>query len=151
MQEEDDEDSASLADVLAVLVAAYPKEFLAKDVAAFLNTSRIFGVDEESSDKKLVRDYLLPGAPADHSFSAKSVGRLLRRHLDNPVKTDDGRMLVLRKRKGGKERSGFLSHRKSESTRRRVKGGRAARRHAACGQGCRVVPGVGGGLGSACR
>src|SRR5262245_38909106 len=43
-QEEDDEDSATLADVLDVLVAAYPGEFLAKNVAELVNTSRFAGV-----------------------------------------------------------------------------------------------------------
>ena len=57
-QEEDDEESASLADVLDVLVAAYPKEFTAEDVAALIN-SYWSGSDEEKSNKKLVRDFLL--------------------------------------------------------------------------------------------
>ena len=101
-QEEDDEDSASLADVLEVLVAAYPGEFLAKDVAELVNTSRISGNHEEKSNKKLVRDFLLPGATDDHLFSTKSIGRRLKPHLDNVVQADDGGMLVLRKREGGK-------------------------------------------------
>ena len=112
-QEEDDEDSASLADVLDVLVAAYPEEFMAKDVAELVNTSRISGNDEEKSNKKLVRDFLLPGATNDHLFSAKSIGRLLKQHLDNAVMTDDGGMLVLRKREGkeAKERFSIASTR----------------------------------------
>jgi hypothetical protein len=99
-QEEDDEDSTSLADVLEVLVAAHPGEFMAKDVAELVNTSRISGDHEEKSNKRLVRDYLLPGATDDHLFSTKSIGRLLKKHLDNAVMTDDGCMLVLRKRAG---------------------------------------------------
>src|SRR5215472_7663151 len=109
-QEEDDEDSASLADVLEVLVAAYPGEFMAKDVAELVNTSRISGNHEERSNKKLVRDYLLPGATDDHLFSAKSIGRLLRRHLDNAVKADDGCMLVLRKRAGREGKGAIFYH-----------------------------------------
>jgi hypothetical protein len=101
-QEEDDEDSASLADVLGVLVAAYPKEFIAKDVAALVN-SYWGGPDEESSDRKMVRDYLLPGAADSHRFSAKSIGRLLKKHLDNVVMADGGGTLVLRKREGRKK------------------------------------------------
>jgi hypothetical protein len=98
-QEEDDEESASLADVLGVLAAAYPKEFLAKDVAELVN-SYWSGSDDEKSNKKLVRDFLLPGATNDHVFSAKSIGRLLKKHLDNVVITETGGMLVLRKREG---------------------------------------------------
>ena len=99
-QEEDDEDSATLADVLGILVAAYPKEFLAKDVAELANTSRLFGDEETKSNKKLVRDFLRPGVTDDYLFSVKSIGRLLKRHLDNAVMADDGCMLVLRKRAG---------------------------------------------------
>ena len=101
-QEEDDEDSASLADVLEVLVAAYPGEFMAKDVAELVNASRFSGFQrhEETSNKKLVRDFLLPGAPDDHLFSTKSIGRLLKRHLDNAVYPMTADMLVLRKREG---------------------------------------------------
>jgi hypothetical protein len=108
-QEEDDEDSATLADVLEVLMVALPKEFLAKDIAELVNASRLVGLpgndnDEERTNKKLVRDFLLPGVPADHLISAKSVGRLLRRHLDNAVMSNNGGTLVLRKRPGsGKE------------------------------------------------
>jgi hypothetical protein len=102
-QEEDDEDSATLADVLDVLVAALPDQFLAKDVAELVNTGRFAGVlgnDEKTINNKLVRDFLLPGAPTDHLFSTKSIGRLLKRHLDNAVINDDGCTLVLRKREG---------------------------------------------------
>src|SRR5262245_1309186 len=109
-QEEDDEDSTSLADVLEVLVAAYPGDFMAKDVAELVNTSRISGNHEERSNKKLVRDYLLPGATDDHLFSAKSIGRLLRRHLDNAIKADDGCMLVLRKRAGREGKGAIFYH-----------------------------------------
>ena len=98
-QDEDDEELASLADVLGVLAAAYPREFLAKDVAELVN-SYWSGSDEEKSNKKLVRDFLLPGATNDHVFSAKSIGRLLKKHLDNVVITETGGMLVLRKREG---------------------------------------------------
>jgi hypothetical protein len=101
-QEEDDEDSATLADVLEVLLATCPREFMAKDVAELVNASQFGGFvsDAEASNKKLVRDFLLPGAPDDALISAKSIGRLLRRHLDNAVLSDNGEMLVLRKREG---------------------------------------------------
>jgi hypothetical protein len=94
-QEEDDEDAASLADVLDVFVTRWAKEFSASDVAELINTNQFSG---GGGDEKLVRDYLLPGAPDGYVFSAKSIGRLLKRHLDNAVKSGDGRTLVLRKR-----------------------------------------------------
>jgi hypothetical protein len=102
-QEEDDEDSATLADVLEVFLAMCPGEFMAKDVAELVNDSQFGGFvsnTEEASNKKLVRDFLLPGAPDHLLISTKSIGRLLRRHLDNAVLSDNGDMLVLRKREG---------------------------------------------------
>ena len=98
-QEEDDEESASLADVLGVFAAAYPKEFRPEEAAALVN-SYWSGSDEEKSNKKLVRDFLSPGATDEHLFSAKSIGRLLKKHLDNVVMTETGDVLVLRKREG---------------------------------------------------
>ena len=98
-QEEDDEESASLADVLGVLATAYPKEFRPEDAAALVN-SCWSGSDEEKSNKKMVREFLHPGAANDHVFSGKSIGRLLKKHLDNVVVADDGGTLVLRKREG---------------------------------------------------
>ena len=66
-QEEDDEDSASLADVLEVLMAACPKEFQAKDVAELVNKNMVYD-EEKRIDRKLVRDFLLPGATQDQFF-----------------------------------------------------------------------------------
>ena len=89
-QEEDDEESASLADVLEVLVERWPGQFTASDVAGMINNQY------PNEDESTLRDYLLPGAPPHHVFSAKTVTRLLKRHLDEPVKSG-GRALVLRR------------------------------------------------------
>ena len=88
-QEEDDEEAASLADVLEVFVKTWPQQFEAKDVAAMINAV------SPSEDEQTVRDYLLPGAPAQHMFTTKTVGRLLKKHLDEPVRGGE-RTLVLR-------------------------------------------------------
>ena len=89
-QEEDDEESASLADVLEVLLERWPGQFTASDVAGMINNQY------PNEDESTLRDYLLPGAPPHHVFSAKTVTRLLKRHLDEPVKRG-GRALVLRR------------------------------------------------------
>jgi hypothetical protein len=89
-QEEDDEESASLADVLDVLAKNWSEMFTAVDVAAFINNQNLLGEDEH-----LVREYLLPGALPHQMFSAKTITRLLKKHLDEPVKSGD-RTLVLR-------------------------------------------------------
>ena len=56
-QEEDDEESASLADVLDVLVKTWPDQFIASDVAGMINNQY------PNEDEQTLRDYLLPGAP----------------------------------------------------------------------------------------
>jgi hypothetical protein len=89
VQEEDDEESASLADVLDVLAKQWSKEFTAKDVAELINS------EYPDEDQQMVRDYLLPGTPSHHMFSAKTVARLLKRHLDEPVRSG-ARTLALR-------------------------------------------------------
>ena len=48
-----------------------------------------------NEDEQTLRDYLLPGALPSHVFSAKSIGRLLKKHLDEPVRSGE-RTLVLR-------------------------------------------------------
>jgi hypothetical protein len=91
-QEEDDEESASLADVLEVFVSTWRESgFEAKDVAEIINTQF------PNDDERLLREYLLPGTAPHHMFSAKTVSRLLKRHLDEPVKSGK-RTLVLRSR-----------------------------------------------------
>src|SRR5262249_38162087 len=86
---EDDEEAASLADVLEVLIKQWPKQFTAADMAALINNPSL------GEDAQTLRDFLLPRAPAGHVFTAKSVGRQLKKHLDAPVNSG-GRTLVLR-------------------------------------------------------
>jgi hypothetical protein len=88
-QEEDDEESATLADVLDLLAKKWPDQFTASDVAGMVNTP------EPNEDEQTLRDYLLPGALPNHRFSPKSISRCLKRHLDEPVCSGE-RTLVLR-------------------------------------------------------
>jgi hypothetical protein len=88
-QEEDDEESASLADVLDVLVKKWPDQFTASDVAGMINNP------SPNEDEQTLREYLRPGALPTHVFSPKSVGKALKQHLDEPVRSGE-RTLVLR-------------------------------------------------------
>jgi hypothetical protein len=88
-QEEDDEESASLADVLDVLLKKWPDQFTASDVAGMINNP------SPNEDEQALREFLLPGALANYVFSAKSIGKLLKRHLDEPVRSGE-RTLALR-------------------------------------------------------
>jgi len=87
-QEEDDEDSAARADVLEVL--AKKEQFTAGDVATMIN------VPYPEEDEQTVRDFLQPGARPDHQFSAQTVTRRLKQHLENPVRSGE-RTLILRR------------------------------------------------------
>ena len=88
-QEEDDEDSATLADALEVLVKKWPEQFMASDVVGTVNNP------DPNEDEQTLREYLLPGAPSHIQFSSKSIGKRLKQHLDEPVRSGE-RTLVLR-------------------------------------------------------
>lgn len=88
-QEEEDEESASLADALAALAETLPGRFDAADVAKLVN-------DRRSSRGATLREFLYPGAPSTYMAAPRSVGKLLQNHLDEPVKNGD-RTLTLRR------------------------------------------------------
>jgi hypothetical protein len=89
-QEEDDEESASLADVLEILLKKWPDHFMAGDVAGTINNTA------PNEDEQTLRDYLLPGAQPHYVFSTKTIGKRLKQHLDEPVRSGE-RTLVLRR------------------------------------------------------
>jgi hypothetical protein len=90
LQEDDDEDAASLADVLGILLNRWTDQFTAKQVAEFINNEY-----DHSPEKSLLRDWLRPDAPSNQQISAKRIGRQLKRHLDEPVMSGK-RALTLR-------------------------------------------------------
>ena len=89
-QEEDDEESASLADVLEILLKNWPYGFEAKEVAIMVNDAN------RQDDAQTIRDFLWPGALHAFTFSSKAVSKQLKRHLDDPV-FSGGRTLTLRR------------------------------------------------------
>jgi hypothetical protein len=101
-QEEDDEDSASLADALAVMERRWV-EFKASDIADLINKRDAnSSLDEETlremnHDSAVLRDFLFGNVPAGFVASPKSVGHRLGAHIDEPVR-HGGRILVLRAR-----------------------------------------------------
>jgi hypothetical protein len=88
-QEEDDEESATLADILDTITRLLPEKFTAADLAELVNDQ--FAIP----DVIAMIEFLQPGAPSGYKFSPKSIGRRLRKHQDNPV-TSGERTLVLR-------------------------------------------------------
>ena len=62
------------------------------DVAGMINNQY------PNEDEQALRDYLLPGALPNYVFSAKSITRLLKRHLDEPVKSGESTLVLRRQR-----------------------------------------------------
>lgn len=90
-EETQDEDSVTLADALATLLMRWPNGFDGADLVEEFNR-------ENGSDpmlKALLQDFLYPEAQAGFKATSISVGQRLKRHLDNPVKLEDGRTLKL--------------------------------------------------------
>jgi hypothetical protein len=88
-EEEEDEDSVSLVDALTILAQTWASGFYATDVATLIN-------DSLSQDALALREFLYPGAPSGLVVAARSVGKRLAAHVDEPVKSGE-HTLILRK------------------------------------------------------
>jgi hypothetical protein len=91
--EGEDEDEVSLAEVLDTMARMLPPNFKAQDVC-----------DKIDRDERLLRDFFCPQLPPDGRASSKSVGRVLRGHVGEPV-VKDGKTFILQSmqpRRGGK-------------------------------------------------
>jgi hypothetical protein len=86
-QEDDEEESATLVDTLEILAKRWPegKAFKASDVAMMIN-------EFYDTDGRALREILFP--EVKHVPTAKSVGRRLKSHVDEPVR-HGGRTLIL--------------------------------------------------------
>ena len=93
-QEEDDEESASLGDVLAEIAEEWPDEgeFKAAQVAELIN-NRMYANQRGT----ILCEFLYPGVPGSFFASARSVSNRLKKYRDSPIKCGD-RVLVLRSR-----------------------------------------------------
>jgi hypothetical protein len=94
-QEEDEEESASLGDVLDILMKKWPKGFTPLGLVKMVNDLKEY----ERENAQTVRDFLLAGD--DRFISEKSIGKLLKPHLDASVPNG----LVLRKYKDSHTRA----------------------------------------------
>jgi hypothetical protein len=88
-RDDDDEDSTSLGEALAIMAYKWPVTFDASDVAKLIN-------DQSDQQGATLREFLYPGAPSNHMATPKSVGRLLKNHIDEAVRRGE-RTLILRK------------------------------------------------------
>lgn len=90
-EETEDEDSTSLADALDIMAGQWPDGFHAVEVADRINNY----LDQVGIT---LREFLYPGVPQKNFVAgAKSVGKRLKAHVDEPVKSGE-RTLILRAR-----------------------------------------------------
>jgi hypothetical protein len=96
VQEEEDEESSSFADVLAVLVEKWPNSvpFQAADVAEAINTTGEWATEGTRERAMTLREFLFPGIPPNQAVTAKATSKRLKRHVSEPVPRD-GKTLSL--------------------------------------------------------
>ena len=102
-QEEDDEESASLADALVALDEEWrgaPRDkeatkFQAADVTRKVNNQSEYIPDAERQRNVTIREFLFPDIPLGQIVTAKAVGKRLKRHVGEPV-THCNRTLILK-------------------------------------------------------
>jgi hypothetical protein len=102
-QEEDEEESASLADALAALDGQWPgakrekdaTKFQAADVTRKVNDGSEYTPDAERQRNVTVREFLFPITPPGQTVTAKAVGKRLKRYIGEPVRQGD-RTLILK-------------------------------------------------------
>jgi hypothetical protein len=99
-QEDDEEDTTTLADALKVMRRRWPAFFKANDVADLINRRDAdAGLDTlggMNADSAALRDFLFGTMPPGFIATPKAVGKRLRAHVDEPVKVGD-QTLVLRR------------------------------------------------------
>jgi hypothetical protein len=88
-REEDDEESTSLAEALAIMAGLWPMMFDASEVARLVN-------DQTDQHGTALREFLYPGAPAFYVATPKSIGKRLKNHIDEPVKCGNRTLILSR-------------------------------------------------------
>ena len=86
-QDDEDEDSNSLAEALAAMRRKWSASFDAGEIARFIN-ERGSGPSDQMYSTTL-REFFYPNAKPDHVASAQSVGGLLVKYVDDPVRWGD--------------------------------------------------------------
>jgi hypothetical protein len=95
--EQDDEESASLADTLEALASEWPKEtmFQSVDVAKLINDQSDFRTTDQIQRSATVREFLFPLLLQNQTATAKATGKRLKRHVGDPV-LHGNRTLILK-------------------------------------------------------
>ena len=87
--DDEDEDSTSLAEALAIMAAQWPMTFDAAEVARLVN-------DQANQHGAALREFLYPGAATFYTATPKSVAKRLKNHLDEPVKRGESTLILRR-------------------------------------------------------
>ncbi len=96
-QEQDDEETASLADVLDALAGKWPdcRIFHSNDVGRVINDQSDYRTEAEKQAAQTIREFLFPNLPPGHTVTAKAIGKRLKRYVGDPVRYG-ARTLVLK-------------------------------------------------------
>jgi hypothetical protein len=89
-EEEEDEESLSLAEALVVMRRIWPSGFHATDVATYIQSG-------SNDDATALREFLYPGAVPGFVAAPRSVGKQLKKHLDEPVKSGEHTLTLKRR------------------------------------------------------
>jgi hypothetical protein len=93
-QEQDDEESASLADALRALADKWPRGavFLAADVARLINDRSEWAGNDCSA---VLREFLFPKLPPNQDVSPISTGLILKKSHGEPVRDGDRELTLI--------------------------------------------------------
>jgi hypothetical protein len=86
-QEQDEEESASLADALDAMDREWPNEtlFQSADVAKLINDQSDLRITDQIQRSATLREFLFPQLPQNQTATAKATGKRLKRHIGDPV------------------------------------------------------------------
>jgi hypothetical protein len=87
-QEEEEEDSVALAEVLTAIAETWPGTFKAADIYKAIDKF-------DHVHQSLLMDFFCPNLKRDQKPSTKSIGRLLKKHVKEAVQNEDGRTVIL--------------------------------------------------------
>jgi hypothetical protein len=104
-EETEDEDSVDLADALSAIAEQWPKGCYANDLAEAVNNHYSFGQVGIT-----LRDFLYPAALPTMHAGARSVGKQLRKHIDDPVKSGERTLVLRRKADAGGATKGIMEY-----------------------------------------
>jgi hypothetical protein len=86
-QEDEDEDTSSLADMLKAMAAKWPnaRAFSAAEAARVINDQSEFASTIDKECGASMREFLFPATPPNHQITPRSLGKRLKSRVGEPV------------------------------------------------------------------